>query len=213
MTFIIADNQDITRVGLHGYISFSFPDAAVRDVTCKIELVAALADCGGDAVVVIDYALFDIGSADELLVMVRRFSRSRWLVFSNDLGDRLVRRLAPEHGIGMLLKECDGDEISRALRSSVVGDDFHCRQIKEMLASTPEPHAGISILTATEREILCLIAHGLSVKEIAARRISSVHTITTHKKNIFRKLEINNVYEATRYALRAGLVEMSDYYI
>ena len=42
---------------------------------------------------------------------------------------------------------------------------------------------------------------------------TSVHTIVTHKKNIFRKLEINNVYEATRYALRAGLVEMADYYI
>lgn len=35
----------------------------------------------------------------------------------------------------------------------------------------------------------------------------------THKKNIFRKLEVNNVYEATRYALRAGLVEMMEYYI
>ena len=35
----------------------------------------------------------------------------------------------------------------------------------------------------------------------------------THKKNIFRKLGVNNVYEATRYALRAGLVEMMEYYI
>ena len=53
----------------------------------------------------------------------------------------------------------------------------------------------------------------LSVKEIAAERTSSVHTIITHKKNIFRKLEVNNVYEATKYALRAGLVELVEYYI
>ena len=52
-----------------------------------------------------------------------------------------------------------------------------------------------------------------SVKEIAAERNSSIHTITTHKKNIFRKLQINSVYEATKYALRAGLLEMVEYYI
>lgn len=74
----------------------------------------------------------------------------------------------------------------------------------------PEHH---SVLTATETDILKLIARGKSVKEIAAERISSVHTIVTHKKNIFRKLGVNNVYEATRYALRAGLVELVEYYI
>jgi DNA-binding NarL/FixJ family response regulator len=58
-----------------------------------------------------------------------------------------------------------------------------------------------------------MIARGLSVKEIAQERVSSIHTIVTHKKNIFRKLEVNNVYEATKYALRAGLVEMVEYYL
>ena len=70
-----------------------------------------------------------------------------------------------------------------------------------------------SLLTPTEIEILKLIAHGKTVKEIATLRHSSIHTITTHKKNLFRKLEVTNVYEATKYALRAGLVEMMEYYI
>jgi DNA-binding NarL/FixJ family response regulator len=51
------------------------------------------------------------------------------------------------------------------------------------------------------------------VKEIAVERNSSIHTITTHKKNIFRKINVNTIYEATKYALRAGLVEMVEYYI
>jgi DNA-binding NarL/FixJ family response regulator len=55
-----------------------------------------------------------------------------------------------------------------------------------------------------------MIALGKSVKEIAEERISSVHTITTHKKNIFRKLEVNNVFEATKYALRSGLIDAMD---
>ena len=68
-------------------------------------------------------------------------------------------------------------------------------------------------MTPTEREVLRLIASGKTVKEIAALRNSSVHTIITHKKNLFRKLEVNNVYEATKYALKAGLIELVEYYI
>jgi len=73
----------------------------------------------------------------------------------------------------------------------------------------------IALVHAMQRQqcLAGLIARGLSVKEIAAERISSTHTIITHKKNIFRKLGVNNVYEATKYALRAGLVEMVEYYI
>jgi DNA-binding NarL/FixJ family response regulator len=52
----------------------------------------------------------------------------------------------------------------------------------------------------------------MSVKEIANERCSSIHTITTHKKNIFRKIGVNNVYEAMQYARRAGLSD-EDYSI
>ena len=68
-------------------------------------------------------------------------------------------------------------------------------------------------LTETEIEILKLTAQGKSVKEIAYDRNSSYHTINTHKRNIFRKLGINTSYEATRYAMRAGLVDLVEYYI
>jgi DNA-binding NarL/FixJ family response regulator len=69
------------------------------------------------------------------------------------------------------------------------------------------------ILTTTEKEILHLLALGKTTKEIAADRFSSSHTITTHRKNIFRKLQVNSVYEATKYALRAGIIDSAEYYI
>jgi DNA-binding CsgD family transcriptional regulator len=68
-------------------------------------------------------------------------------------------------------------------------------------------------LTATEQEILREIALGRSAKEIAVLRRMSTHTVTTHRKNIYRKLEVNDSQEATRYALRAGLIGTSDYNI
>ena len=68
-------------------------------------------------------------------------------------------------------------------------------------------------LTPTETEILRDIALGLTTREIAEKRFSSFHTVNTHRKNIFRKIGVNNVHEATRYALRAGLVDSAEYYI
>lgn len=189
-----------------------FPTCSIADVATKKDLVSLLMQCN-DAVVVLDYTLFDLSGVEELLVIVRRFSKVRWVLFSNELSESLIRRLGIEPAFGMVLKENTGEEIRSALRCASRGERFLCHQITNLLLIGSGKSEVGSVLTSTEAEILRLIASGKTVKEIAALRISSVHTIITHKKNIFRKLEVNNVYEATKYALRAGLVEMVEYYI
>ena len=47
----------------------------------------------------------------------------------------------------------------------------------------------------------------------SGREASEFHTINSHRKNIFRKLGVNNVHEATKYAMRAGIVDLAEYYI
>ena len=79
--------------------------------------------------------------------------------------------------------------------------------------SHQEEEENLGLLTATELEIVRAIARGKTTKEIAAERFSSVHTITTHRKNIFRKLKVNTAHEVVKYALRAGLVDQSEFYI
>ena len=69
------------------------------------------------------------------------------------------------------------------------------------------------ILTAAERSILKEIALGKTTKEIAAERNLSFHTVNSHRKNIFRKLGVNNAHEATKYAMKAGIVDLVEYYI
>lgn len=113
----------------------------------------------------------------------------------------------------MILKENAREEIQAALTGAVRQERFLCHQITDLLLAKPARPEIPTVLTPTEEEILRMIARGKSVKEIAHERTSSIHTITTHKKNIFRKLGINNVYEATKYALRAGLIELVEYYI
>jgi DNA-binding NarL/FixJ family response regulator len=85
--------------------------------------------------------------------------------------------------------------------------------LETIITSEQQEESTPSILTETEKEIVRAIAQGKSTKEIAAERYSSVHTITTHRKNIFRKLGINTAHEVIKYALRAGLVDSSEFYI
>jgi DNA-binding NarL/FixJ family response regulator len=85
--------------------------------------------------------------------------------------------------------------------------------METIITSEQQEESTPSILTETEKEIVRAIAQGKSTKEIAAERYSSVHTITTHRKNIFRKLGINTAHEVIKYALRAGLVDSSEFYI
>lgn len=212
ITFVIADNQDITRAGLHKYIFDTFGQCRITDVTDKNGLISTLTEYS-KGVVILDYALFDLSDAEELLCLEKQFPRISWLLFSNEQNQDIVRRLNAQHTISMVLKENSGEEICFALKSAVYGERFLCRQITNLLLTCARKPEERSILTTTEVDILKLIAHGKSVKEIAVQRTSSIHTIITHKKNIFRKLEVNNVHEATKYALRAGLIEMVEYYI
>lgn len=214
---VLADNQDITRLGLRGLIRGALSNVenlTVKELSHRAELIATLKE-NPSAVVVIDYTLFDLGSSDELLNLSDRFPYVLWVLFSDDLTESLIRRLSVEQQFSMILKDDSAQEIITALKCAITGVRFLCHQVTNLLL-TPTPQQSIAErdqLTATEKEVLRLIALGKSVKEVAVERNSSIHTITTHKKNIFRKINVNTVYEATKYALRVGLVEMVEYYI
>ncbi|MGN0068605.1 MAG: DNA-binding response regulator [Prevotella sp.] len=210
--FILSDNQAVTRAGIGLYIHRLFPQATITEANDKRMLAASLGQTEGKAVVVLDYALSSFNSIDDLLIMQKRFPHSFWLLFSDGLSEPFIRRISMEQSFGILLKDSSQDEITTALGYARRHESYFCIQVRSLLNATgekPEP----SPLTPTEKEILKLIARGKSVKEIAAERFSSTHTIITHKKNIFRKIGVCNVHEATKYALRSGLVEIMEYYI
>ncbi len=212
--FIIADNQDISRKGMHGYISELFSEYPIADVKNRQELLTQLTMCDGQAIVILDYTLFDLNGIEGLLIICKRFSNTRWILFSNELSEIFIRKLSSENNISMVMKEASEEEIRMALTDNANhGKRFLCHQISNLLSSRLDSKETHAALTTTETEILRMIALGKSVKEIAWERVSSIHTITTHKKNIFRKLGVNCAYEATKYALRAGLVEIAEYYI
>lgn len=207
---ILADNQDITRLGLKAIvstISAKWGEATIKEVAIRSELVSALGECPS-AIVVMDFNLFGIASTDDLLHLAQRYPNAHWVLFSAKITEQLLQRISAEPNISVVLKHDHEHEITSALLCAADGTRFFCHHATEVLLSARSDN-----LTPTETEILRLIALGKSAKEIALQRNSSIHTIHTHKKNIFRKINANTTHEATRYAISTGVVEMLDYYI
>jgi DNA-binding NarL/FixJ family response regulator len=137
-------------------------------------------------------------------------------MFSDELSNDLLRRLVfGSQVFSIVLKNCGIDEINAAIFYSLKGERFICNRISNQLLTINRSYSERpdDLLTSTEKEILREIAAGKTTKEIAAERSLSFHTVITHRKNIFRKIDVNNIHEATKYAIRAGIVDLTDYYI
>lgn len=213
MHIILADNQDITRAGMM-YICQELKATDVRCVEDKGGLIEQL-KANSDAMVVLDYTLFDINDVEELMILHQRFPEVQWVLFSVDLSSDFVRRvIAIAPCFSILLKESPMQEIRECLLAGQRRQRYICQRMAEILLAPQVACNEEDVkLTPTEIDILKDIALGLTSREIAERRYSSFHTVNTHRKNIFRKLGVNNVHEATKYALRAGLVDAAEYYI
>ncbi len=209
---IIADNQDITCAGLvYSCLEMGIRQpVVVKDKSSLIEQLAA----NPASVVILDYTLIDINDVDELLILSQRFVDTYWVVFSEDLTRDFVKRLLlMSSKFGIVMKESAMFEIKTAIQTALKRSRFVCQRMAELLLMTDNQEEEKIKLTPTELEILKDIALGMTTKEIAEKRFSSFHTVNTHRKNIFRKLGVNNVHEATKYALRAGLIDSAEYYI
>lgn len=211
---LLADNQDITNLGLK-YLLNSLQIKDIDDVSNKKELVNLLTR-HPDSIVVLDYTLLDFGRVEELLNLQARFELAKWILFSEELSDDFLKVVVMAHqNFSVVLKTSEIDQIEAAINSSIKGERYVCNRVLNqlLLSNKSQKKAEDNLLTATEREILREMAEGKTTKQIAESRNLSFHTVVTHRKNIFRKLGVNNVHEATKYAMRAGIVDVMDYYI
>ncbi len=210
--YIIADNQELTRYAMECLIKKDGTAVVYRTVD-KTGLVALLKE-HQTAVVVLDYTLFDFQDEDQLLIIAERFSQSAWILLSDELTPQFLRRmLYASHQFSVVFKDSPLSEVREALNVAACGTRYLCQRALEVILSQQKEEEKPDLLTQTETEIIKAIAQGKTTKEIAAERFSSIHTVTTHRKNIFRKLGINTAHEATRYAFRAGLIDASEFYI
>lgn len=212
-TIILADNQDITRLGLKHIISLQYDDAEMIEAGVVREVEALLTRVP-DAVVIIDHALMGYRATDNIIALAHNYKDVQWVVFSNDISDVAVHRFSSLRNVSILLKNCFQNEITSGIVLAMAHQRFICHRLMDILLNSDRSaQTPLAELSATEKEILRLTAMGKTVKEIANERNSSAHTITTHKRNIFRKLKVNTSYEATMVAAKAGLIDLIEYYI
>ena len=103
-------------------------------------------------------------------------------------------------------------EIVTAIRAVTKGGSYFsplvAREIVQQLRSPPSSgNEPFSILSNREREVLHLIAEGLSAKEIAADLKISTKTVEAHRTSLMRKVGVRKATELVRYAVRHGLIE------
>ena len=211
--YILADNQDLTRFALESLIRQDEDNVLHRAVD-KAGLVQLLKE-HENAVVLLDYTLFDFADVEQLLIVGERFALSQWILISDELTPAFIRRVVySSHQFSIVFKDGPLRDVREALQAVVQHNRFISQRALEVIINhQQEEDERPSVLTSTEIEIVKAIAQGKSTKEIANERFSSIHTITTHRKDIFRKLGVNTAHEVIKYALRAGLVDSSEFYI
>lgn len=210
--YILADNQELTSFALQALVKQNEEDTVSR-ASNKITLIEKLKE-DDSAVVLLDYTLFDFSDDEQLLIVSERFPHTSWILISEELTVQFLSRIIyGSHAFSIVFKDSPLKEIRDAIQYAARGERFLCQRVTEILLTQRIDDERPDVLTATETEILRAVARGRTTKEIAAERFSSIHTINTHKKNIFRKLKVNTAHEAIKYALRAGLVDPSEFYI
>ncbi|GAG18157.1 unnamed protein product [marine sediment metagenome] len=117
---------------------------------------------------------------------------------------------------GYLLKDSTSTELVEAIRTVYRGRKYLSQEISDIVLQEISDvkkdfeEIGVDILTNRESEILQLIAEGNSTKRIAEVLFISPKTVESHRANIMEKLNIHNLPELTKYAIRAGLTSLDD---
>ena len=109
---------------------------------------------------------------------------------------------------GYLLKNSSREELVHGIRMVYSGKKHFSSDVTIALSRTDQPTSGLSDeLTDREVEVLKLIAEGLSNKEIGEKLFISHRTVDTHRTNLMKKLEVNNIAGLIRYAIKHSFVD------
>lgn len=117
-----------------------------------------------------------------------------------------IKKMLEAGASGYVLKTIDKEELINVIRKVAVGEKHFSAEVTAQLMNNFSQKSPLDILTKREKEILGLIAQGLTDKEIAEKVFLSPLTVTTHRKNILSKLGLKNKVELTRFALENKLI-------
>lgn len=212
---IIADSQYLVVEALKSLIGIDerYFLAGIADTQNDLY---KLLDNAKSGILITDFSNIDYDGLEGLKNIREKFPQISILILTNTITKTEFAGLTRVGIKNMIYKSADKEEIFNAIESTLKGKKYYSDEILDLFLDLNENRYAIEDpkhLTSSEIEIVKLIADGLTTKEIAAKRNISYHTVNTHRKNIFRKLEVSNASELTMHAIKSGWIENIEYYI
>ena len=157
----------------------------------------------------VDIAFVDINLPDisgiELCAKIRKeFPHTQVIALSTFKQRSYVTQMIGNGAAGYLVKSAGREEIEMAIQSVLAGKMYFSNEIGNVPASVGEDEA--PTLTKREKEIMQLIAEGMTSGEIAAKLFLSTYTVDTHRKNLLTKFEVNNTALLITMAAKFGIL-------
>jgi DNA-binding NarL/FixJ family response regulator len=210
---LVVDDDDLMRAGLRGVLS---SDAS-------IEVVGEGSD-GRDAiyrtrllnpdVVLMDVRMPDVDGITATRDLLAAFPAVRVVILTTFEQDDYIFGALGAGASGFLLKRTAPEELVAAIHTIAAGDSLLSpsvtRRVVERMSGQPPPDAArdarLDALTPREREVLSLVARGLSNGEIAVELVIEESTVKTHVKRILAKVGARDRVQAVIFAYASGLV-------
>jgi len=162
-------------------------------------------------VVLMDISMPGLNGIEATRQIRQSYPDVKVVVLSMHSNEEYVFQVLRAGASGYVLKQSDSSEVLTAIRAAIAGGSFLSPPVSRAVISDYVRRAeargqdsDLDLLTSREREVLQLLAEGLSNREIAEQLSISVKTVETHRSNMMGKLGINSKTELVKYALRKG---------
>jgi DNA-binding NarL/FixJ family response regulator len=206
---LLADDHTLVRAGLRSLLARAEGVEIVGEAADGREAVE-LAAANRPDVVLMDLLMPGLGGLEATAEITAKVPTARVIVVSmNDTEDYVLQSLRAG-AAGYLLKDGSPSELEQAVRTVAAGGRYLSPAVSRHLISgltrTPAP-ASADPLTPRQREVLRLVAEGLSTKQIARQLGISPKTVEAHRSQLMNALDIHDIAGLVRYAIRIGLVK------
>jgi two-component system invasion response regulator UvrY len=206
---VVIDDHAVVREGLKRIISENPGMAVSGEAGDGFEAMKVVKSHPCD-VVLLDITMPNRNGLDVLKQIHAESPRLPVLVLSMHAEDQYAIRVLRAGAAGYLTKESAPAKLVQAIRKVVRGGKYVSQTLAEKLVfdlDTDIDRVPHETLSDREFQVLCMIASGKTVGDIAEELALSVKTISTYRVRILEKLQMKNNAEITRYAIKQGLVD------
>jgi DNA-binding NarL/FixJ family response regulator len=206
---IIAEDHQIVIDGLKSLMASDDNTEVVATAQNGTDIVDLTRKLKPD-VVLMDIGMPGMNGIEVTRIIKRDFPDVKVIALSMHSERKFILEMLKAGAKGYLLKDCAFNELFDAIKTVCNGRNYLSPSITDTViqdAVSEEKNlpTAFNSLTDRERQVLQLLAEGRTTRQAAADLHISPKTVETHRSNIMAKLEIDNLAELTKYALREGL--------